>query len=183
METDNFFDPVDFVADLMFLALCVGLFVWTSRKDKNSPPAVWGKPLSVRALLFPRKSEGDHLASRKDWWLLNIYIQGFYVAFTLLNIAVGGVGALLYLFIVIPVSLIALVAFAYLGAQRFIAAGYSGFWILAVLVLPIPGVFFNFDTAPYGTVLYVVWYGVSTAPIIFVGVIPNKAETQPKPAH
>ena len=182
METDNIFDPVFFAAEVAFLALCAALFVWTSRKDKNSPPAVWRKPLSARMLLSPRKSEGDHLAARKDWWLLHICIAGFSIAFTLLSIAVDGFTALLSLVVFLLVSLIFLLAFLYFGAQRFIAAGHSGYWIFAVLIVQIisAGLSAGFES---NFVLYVINYAVSVATVIFVGVIPDKTESRPTPTE
>ena len=176
---------------LAHAAAFAAFFVWFSHQDKDTMPVVCRVAFPSRG--WAAKNKGDPLASRKDWWRWQIYLTLIYAALLLMSgaaeyvkflIPFEGAGvlavlALEFLFVPLPAAFIGLsvAVFVYLGVQRFLAAGYSGWWILPLLIVSFAAesAVENFDTYYH----IIGGYAVSVAVTIFVGVIPDKTETRP----
>lgn len=197
METDELLTTLAFL--LAHIAVCAALFFWFARKDKDASPAVCRAAFPSRGCAI--KNKGDPLASRKDWWRWQIYLVLISAVFWLMPVAAEyvkflipfeGAGVLAVLaagflsaFLTTGIAVLLLAVFVYLGVQRLIAAGLSGWWMFPLLIVAFAGESVGEDSDLY----YIIGgYAVSMAVTIFVGVIPDKTETRPaateaQPAH
>ena len=188
METEELL--ITLAALLAHAAAYAALFFWFARKDKDASPAVCRAAFPLRG--WAMKNKGDPLASRKDWWRWQIYLMLIYAALLLMSgaaeyvkflIPFEGAGVLAVLaagflsaFLTIAIAVLVLAVFVYLGVQRLIAAGHSGWWICPLLIVLFAGESVGEDFDAY----YVIGgYAVSVAVTIFIGVIPDKTETRP----
>lgn len=140
---------------VLYALVCAGFLHWADNEEKIHPPAKCREPFPSWVPNALAKKTGDALASKRDWWCWQLVatVLGFAALFSEIPLVF-----LMALIIGYWVTI-------YYGAQRFIAARHSGWWIFAPITLDIVMAVIEPYFLGYIT-------GIITA--IYVGVLPDK---------
>lgn len=148
-------DKILIFFSVAYVVVCAAFYHWAEKEEKTNPPAKCREPFPSWVPNDLTKKEGDALASKKVWWLW----QGL-----------TGMAGVVAILTEIPLLLLAttiagLWVTIYHGAQRFIAARQSGWWIFAILFVDI--VMFTIEPFFLGPITSIITG-------IYVGVLPDK---------